>query len=280
MSIKISPDYIKTVKDSVAADKVSLPFKAPSFWWKNGEAGRPTDRSGAEHFGGWAANSDDFTANVVGDIPAKFVAETWINNKGEKYDVFATRHLSVAIFASRNRWLTPEETQTAKGYGNTQWLAFVGLYNNTDKTYAPWGPVVLTATSTKAMLIKNAIVRFDKLTASLRATYAGNAPIGFFYATLGTFGERYTTSVGKGANTSQVTPCQLRAPEQMTEEAQLEALYVGDEVAKGINDLALLAKEWLEEWKHPSHGGKKSETPPEPDEPQSDEPQYQDLPPM
>lgn len=283
MSINIKQDYIRDVKAAIAQDKIALPFKAPSFWWKNGVANAvATAGSGAEHFGGWACNADDFVANIPPQdeypIPAKFVLETWTNAAGDKkFDVYATRYLSLAVFASRSRWMTPQETGSDKGYGNTQWLAFCSIYDSAKKVFVPWSPVLITATSTKALYIKDALSQFDKLTAGVRAKFAGGAPIGFFYATIGTFGaERKTVLAGKGNNKSPVTRCELRAGEEITTEPQLEAIYVGDELAKLIADNVALAKDWLDEWKR---GDKKVATqdtpvPPEP------ELYIDDLPPM
>jgi hypothetical protein len=238
-------------KGMTGDDRILLPFAAPFFWWKNGESNgsHGKNESGVMYFGGWASNAEIFEANIPteGDIPAKFLKETWTSGSGNKtFDVYATRFLTVAFIGKRYRWVKDEET--GRNFSQAQYLTYMSLYEKATghKAYCP---AVLSVKGMSSVSLQDAINEWGKVTLAARRQFANNAPAAFFYAALGTFGkDRIAKTVGKGQKTHAIIPCQIYVPQTITEEV-LNTLYVGDEIASEMVTLLELAKDWMGAWK-------------------------------
>ena len=255
------PDGVNAIDNPLAGgDRVTLPFKAPSLYWHNGQAQVAKDASGALFLGGWWANAEEIES-LSGPLPEKFIQETWTNREGGTYDVFAARSILVAVIASRFRWTTKKDAQ-GNVTGNTsqkQVLCYMAYSEVDRKTKAklilPWGPVVLAFKGLAGTWLDSAFKAHEKGITEIRKEIAPNVPWPYFYAILGTFGnDRVQEMVGK-VQKSPITPPLAYVPEKL-DAATLATLYVGENVAGFMGDLKVNAQEWLDDWKSaPRNGG-------------------------
>lgn len=238
--------YKNIINEGMTGGRVELPFDAPIFWWHRGEPGGIKTASGVLHYGGWASAAEDIEAKFA-EIPPRFIKEDFVSASNNTYQVYATRSMSLAFFAKRFRWMVDASVPGDRGKGHTQYLAYCALWEPDQKCYKPWSPVVLTARSMSGMALDNTIKEFAKITQQARRQWADNTPAYFFYATVGTFGERKTKEVGEGTRKNYITPPMLGIEGEITEE-RLASWYVGDDVAAEMARLKGEAKEWLDHW--------------------------------
>lgn len=242
-------EFVNDMRNTMSGDKIELPFAAPIFWWLTG---KPVNKQvgSSPYFGGWAGTAEDVedALQVMGTtLPVAFKRVTLVNNEGKEYDVYGIRSMAVAVIAKRNRWIIDE--QSGKGRSHTQVLCYMAEFNKEQKTYIPWGPVVLSAKALSGKALEDALREWDKKTAAVRRQFANNLPAWFFYAPVGTFGDKPNTKmVGNGGQQSPITPAQVYTPDEISE-AQLKVWFVGADIAAIMADLKAQAKEWLEAWK-------------------------------
>ena len=237
-----------------------LPFAAPYVWALNGQANMK-QANDPTYFGGWAAKADEFEAAADEQglgLPAGWKKVTLSGRDGDEYEAVVIRHIFVAPILYRECWRKDEDN---KGPARRSPKYFEGARRNvqalvylSEKSEAgmiPWGPVVLTAKGYQAEYLKDAFKAWEKHTATLRRTVAPGVPAWCFYLAIGTFGkERQAQNVGKGNNKSPVTPISAYLPADLSE-AKLEALFVGQEIAAIMADLAEQAQAWAADWGQP-----------------------------
>lgn len=261
-------EFVDAVSGALSGDRIELPFTAPYFWWQNGKPAYKAAGNSA-YFGGWASSSDEFDAAMqqAGIENPGFKRLTMANNEGKEYDIYAARSLAVAVIAKRNRWVVDEVT--GKGRGHTQILCYSAVVTKTDKgaTYAPWSPIVISGKGLAAKAIETALTDFDRLTGAARRQYAKNLPAWFFWANVGTFGDKPIQKMVGTGQQSPITPASVYLPETITAD-HLKAWYVGSDIAAVMVDLKAQAKEWLDAWRETKGAGPQpTDTPPEPDFP-------------
>jgi hypothetical protein len=233
------------------SDRVTLPFSHLWMYWANGNPAAPKD-SGAQYFGGWAADADEFAASMgalgKSAMPANFSAvQTWVNREGGEYNVISARAIYAAPIATRLTW-----SKTDSG-GNMSHLAMLCYLATLTKEggeikMQPYAPIVLTAKSYSGQNVQNAFKKWISDTAAARAQYAPGVPANLFYMGVGTFGEtRKQVMVGKGNSQSPIVPAHLKETEWT--EKNLELCFVGDEIARQMLELKAQAAEWLEDKK-------------------------------
>lgn len=225
------------IASGMTGGRVELPFPVAYLWWNSGQADRSQEGSGVRYFGGWAADAQDVEA--AGLTLPEFAREFWTAKDGGSYEVYTRRSVAVAPIAKRFRFF--------EGRGHLHILSLLASLQN--KSYLPWGPVVLSAKGYAAMSLESALNTWAKDTAKERREFANNLPAHFFYAPLGTFGrERQQAMAGKKGQQSPYTPVQVWLPENITVET-LRKWFVGTETSNLMATLKAEATPWLEAWK-------------------------------
>ena len=247
MDFNIPQDAMNEMQGAMQGERIELPFFAPTVWWMNGQNNQKQlvkVNGPAPYFGGWAANADEL--ELAPDIPPSFVKATLTNRQGQEYDVYTTRLVSVAVIAKRQKWVVDD---TGRGKSHVNLLCYLASASK-EKGYTPWGPVVLSGKSLSGKKVLDALSDFEKRTRTLRAQAKG-IPAWFFYATLGTFGDKPVQEMaGKGDKQSPITPCQVWLPDTITED-NLKSWFVGEDIAAAMMEFKHQAKDWLEDWKKP-----------------------------
>ena len=255
--IEISKDVQNSVAQSYDNnDFVELPFNAPLFWWKRG--GDMTGDDVAKH-GGWICNQENFIKMAPYEngemILPKRMDEVVFSSSysGGTYSTYCTRSMPVAPFAQRFRWtyrttLDGEKDKTDKGRGHLQVLAIAAIVDDAKK-YQYWSPVILSAKGLSAKSLQDCLKAFDSATMLLRGKELKGIPANFFWQHLGSFGkEMVKKTVGSGNQSNFITPIQVYMPETVDMEF-LEKVFVGNEIATTMGELAKMSAEWLDEWK-------------------------------
>lgn len=240
---------------------IELPFDAPVFWWMNGS---PQNRALAQstpavYYGGWAANADsiDSVQEPRGGIPAGLVKTDIYTRNSKTVEAYTSRVLVVAPIGFRSCWVAGADgaqvrslAYTPGGRQHIQVLALMGV--KADGAYQSWGPVVLSAKGYQAQYLSTALKDWKKTLERPRREHAPNVPAWAFWCALGTFGQNPSVmQVGKGNNTSPITPIELHIPKVIDREKMI-TLFVG---THGVDEMASLleeAKEWLNAWKSQS----------------------------
>lgn len=241
---------------------IELPFTAPYFWWTNGspQLGAMKNQVPALYYGGWSVDKDSWESGVdeyekLRGVP--LVLTDLTNRGGKDYKAYLTRHLFVAPISYRAAWVVTDEntggasrfTQYTVGARHHVQLLALAMSQDTNKTYAPWGPVVLSAKGYQAQKLLDAAKEWDKFLGKVRKQYAPKVPAFGFLMCLGTFGsELKTEQVGKGNAKSPITPLSMAMPKEATLDL-LKSLYVGSGglvlMAEWLKD----AEQWLSAWK-------------------------------
>ncbi len=235
---------------------IELPFHAPVLWVVNGDA-KMRQTNNALYFGGWAGKMTDVQeAQRSWDVD--FVPQGWVDgeivpNQGQPFQAFLARSLLVAPIGMRIGWIGPGLARYAEyqpgARQHVQVLVFVG--SREKGGMIPWGPAVLTAKGYQAGNVTKAFKDWERHTAALRKTVAPGIPAWCFYLALGTFGkDRIAIQVGKNS-TSPITPVTAYLPDNL-DEATLESLFVGEEVAEEMATYLADAGEWLNAWAKPT----------------------------
>lgn len=266
-------DYVNEMKDAFGGEGIRLPFTVTYWRWMNGQSVYKGIGS-APYFGGWAANVEDVEVAMAeyGPLPmfdpktkkGSFAGPFTLSKRdGGEYDVYTARALAVAVIGKRERWVVNADQPGDKGRGHTQVLGLAG-YRGEDGTIQPWGPVVLTARGLAALNIRNAFRDFERKTQRPRSQFARNIPAWFFYAIVGTFGDKPQVQMaGKTGAQSPISPCNLYLPEgEITAEA-LKTWYVGEGMVEQLIDLRHQANEWLSDdnWKSGKEAQKEDAAP-------------------
>ena len=252
--LDVPEDQVKKARGVQVTDRITLPFPYLFLWWKNGSMQAAKDKTVRYH-GGWASNYDEVEQSLAemrrDHLPRYFTEPMEFTNRdGQQYTVYTARYIPVALIDRRKAWFKRENRNGH--YSKVQFLCYMADLDTEKKAYVPWGPVVLSATGYSGMHLENSFKAWQSSTARARADHSPNEtlPAWIFYALLGSVSsERKTEQVGSGQQTSMITPCQVREPEQdeITFD-KLQSWFVGRETLKKMNELRELADEWLHAW--------------------------------
>jgi hypothetical protein len=260
MTINLDSDISNRLSEGMrSGSAIELPFPVAYAWALNGQAGYKS-QGAALYYGGWACKVDDIQAVAEqrgNPLPSDWKQVTIASRDGDEYDAYTTRHLIVAPIGKRESWLYDGRRvndYVEGGRRHLQVLAYLAESKgeNGEKTFIPWGPIVLSAKGYQARNILNAFSAWDKATSSIRRKVAPGVPAWCFYLALGTFGkERQVVNVGKPGAQSPITPISAYIPDNLGEDA-ITGLFVGQEVAAEMADLSSQANEWINAWKQPA----------------------------
>lgn len=237
---------------------IQLPFMAPVFFVINGDA-KLKGLGGAQYFGGWAVKAEDLQdAAATGlVIPSTYVLSEMTTSDGKTYEAYTMRSIVVAPIAVRQAWITREKVRSPHyvegARQHVQALCYMAIKTgeNGSATYAPWGPVVLSAKGFQAKNLIGSFGAWDKHTSSLRRKIAQGVPAWCFYLAIGTFGQqRQQVMVGSNSQ-SPITPVGAYLPENLSEPT-FSKLFVGQQVAEAMVQYMDGAQDWLNAWKDAS----------------------------
>jgi hypothetical protein len=245
----------KLDKGMRSGDAQELPFPVVYLWALNGQASYRS-QGGALYYGGWACKSDDLQMAAEAqeiEIPRDWTLDSITSRDGGEFEAYTTRYVIVAPIGKRVSWL-----HDGKRYANyvdgarrhLQILAYLaeGIGDAENRQFQPWGPIVLTAKGYQAQNMLDALVRWEKVTASLRRKVAPQVPAWCFYLSLGTYGkERQVLNVGKPGAQSPITP--IGTYIEGLSEQKLQNLFVGEETARLMVEIQDQASDWLKAWK-------------------------------
>ena len=245
-----APQGVGSTNPNAKDDGIQLPFIAPIFYWRNGDA-RLQPAGGVQYFGGWETQENEEFISEFGEMPQGFEETSY--RWGTAY---TGRSLTIAPIISRKRWI--EE----KNHGHSQTLCLVAKRND-DGKLIQLGTIVISVKSLTVVDFSKTIKTWAEHTKEARAKWAlykdenGKnriVPSWYFWQPVGTYGDFKETKRGskrKIGEFSMVTIPENYLP-TIQNEAQLEALYVGDSNYSLMFDLAEQAKEWAndERWKN------------------------------
>ncbi len=235
---------------------LQLPFANLRLSWHNGNP-HADKAGGAKHFGGWMRGSDDVSDDLHSlkmDAPAGLLLSEWVSDKGSTYQAFGTRNVYAAPIAARDDWWEEFDAKRNKNVKRHRldFLVMLGVYNQAAKVIEPYAPTTLSATGFAASAILKAFRAFEKDTAEARNVHAPGVPVMFFYAPVGTFGDKRI--VEPAGQESSYVPCQYMRRDEWSE-ANLALLYVGDDTASQM----LVWRHSVEEWLKDTHANRAKE---------------------
>ena len=239
--------------------KEQLPFTCPPLYWYNGQGVNKTI-GGAAFFGGWQCPPEPFeqASSEFGFTPKGWAKATLTNREGDEFEAYLSRTVLIAVFGLRVRWFEDEESGAKRS--SVQVLGWLASYEDKEKPFLPWGPVMLSGSGYSGKAITDALSAWGQVTGVVRREFAHGLSANLFYAPLGTFGqERKAKEVG-GRKKSPITPCQVMEIKQPITYVQLERWYVGGAVQQKMAECRALAKDWLDE---AGNGGKPNKQQPE-----------------
>lgn len=263
---------------------VQLPFTAPLMWWGNGSAQNKTlaKTCPALYFGGWLVEEAHMeeAAQENGGFPAGFIQTEFVSRKGDSVPVYSTRAIVMVPLAYRVAWVPKRDNggfgvrYTSYQQGTSMHVQLLALLSTTtpEKTYRPWGPVILSAKAYQAGYLLDAVKGWQKLVQPVLKKIGSKTPSSAFWMGVGTFGEFNQKMVGK-VEQSPITPIQLFQPPTIDVEL-LKKIFVGVDTVASMTDYIAQAAEWLQAWKTPQTA---PVMPPEPEWP-VDEPPGEDIP--
>ncbi len=273
MTITLDKRISEEMGDPMAGEgEIKLPFPAPVFWVLNGRA-ELKQLGGARYYGGWATNAedlDDIAAQINKPIPAGLAASEFIPREAkedEAVNIYSARFVSVALISRRLSSMT-KDGQRFPGYHkgaspHLQALCYLAYKDGSDKKspkIVTWSPVVLSAKGYQAGYLLDAFTKWENSTAKARREFAPGVKAHFFFATVGTFGDKPKNKiVGTGKNTSPITPLELYQLPEINEDL-LKMLFVGETLANDMLTLKNEARDWLDAWKTPKTEQKISNT--------------------
>ena len=243
---------------------ITLPFDVVYIWCENGDA-QFEELKGVKYFGGWITKKDDadkFIADHGLSVLAGFTASTKRVKENPKLPIYESRFVLFAPIGYRESWAIgrsrfAEYTPGARHH--VQMLVYLYEKSQPDpkqpSSYIPWGPAVLTGKGYQAGYLLRSLKTWENALEPIRSKVAPNTPPHFFLRGVGTFGKLPTfLPVGKGDETSDITPLDVFIPEKM-DETSLAAWFVGPDMASVMADLAGQAKTWLAAWNTGSVAG-------------------------
>lgn len=259
-------DYQKMTK-GMRGDAVALPFAHLVIWAFNGDrkAKPAAQQSPTSYFGGWNMDADA-TDEIADNMLVRPDHTGWIkterNSRGKDYTVYETRHLHVAPIARRLSWVdkdgrsrTPDYDQVHRR-SHLQVLALVGCTMDVggQKHIECVAPAVLSVKGQgQTESLKEAFAKWSRAIDALRPQMnAKGLPLSSWWLTIGTRGDAEFKLMGKGKDTSEITPLRaLLATEKLTAE-QMGSRFVGPDNFKLAKQLFEEAQPWVEAWKTPS----------------------------
>jgi hypothetical protein len=235
------PENTQQINPNAKDDGIQLPFVAPIFYWRHGDA-RFKEAGSILYFGGWETQEDDLFLSEFGEYPKGLteVTHSWGSAMG-------TRQLIIAPIRTRKRWTDRSHSQT---------LCLVGGKSDDGKV-EKIGVAVLSAKGWTTKYLSDAIRTWNDHTADARRQWASyesggkkkTVPSWYFWMLVGTFGEFSSETVGTGKNSSTTTQPQCHMLTIGSKE-QLESLYVGKENYALMSELYAQSEEWAndERW--------------------------------
>jgi hypothetical protein len=254
----VPPEYADEMRGAFGGEGIRLPYTVVYWKWQTANAVYKT-YGNAPYFGGWIANVGDVDLAVdeYGPLPmfdpktkrGTFGGPFTIAKRdGGEFEAYGARALAVAVLGKRYRWIEERPGQAKRSH--VQVLGYMG-YSQEGKIIQPWGPVVLIAKGLSAKFVTNAFRDFDSKTRRARQQHAHGIPAWFFYAIVGTFGDKpVTTMVGQAGAQSPITPCDVYLPSEVSAD-HLKTWFIGEGLIDQALQLRRDAKEWLEDarWK-------------------------------
>lgn len=240
---------------------IQLPFTAPLLWWGNGNAQSKAlaKTCPALYFGGWLVEEShmDEAANGNGGLPAGFIQTEFVTRKGDSVPVYSARAIVMAPLAYRVAWVPKRDNggfgvrYTSYQQGTSMHVQMLALLSTTtpEKTYRPWGPVILSAKAYQAGYLLDTVKIWQKLVLPVLKKIGSKTPASAFWMGIGTFGEFNQKMVGK-VEQSPITPIQLFQPPTVDINL-LKKIFVGVDTVASMTDYIAQAAEWLQAWKTP-----------------------------
>ena len=230
-------------------DGIRLPFSAPLLSWRNGNpALSDLGDENPKYSGGWELSKESWE-KVKADVPPLPALFKLYSLKGkEAYDAFLAKQIVIFPVGLRERALmkqdgrdVPVKRFTKGSRQHIQMLAYLATV--TDGGFKPWGPVILSAKSNSAQAIKQCFEDFKEL--AKKELDNIRVPYHRFWLRLGTPIPPKFVTVGKGSDTSDVTPCYLMSPQGGWTLDALKHAYIGADMIAKAGELQMLAAEWL-----------------------------------
>lgn len=229
---------------SALHDGIQLPFPTLFASWHNGKkelAELGTDS--VKYAGGWEM-SEKYYEGVKDQFPDLPMFKMAAMNGKESYNAYLAKTLIVVPVGIRERSLMKVDGRdvvvkkfTKGARAHMQLLAYLATQN-----MEPFAPIVLSAKSNSARYIKDAIKLFDDNTKEIRSGV--KVPYYRFWLRLGIGTPKFET-VGRGDNTSDITPCQLIEPATGWNMDVLKRTYIGQEMIAKIDEMQIASAEWL-----------------------------------
>lgn len=248
----------------ISNNEASLPFAAPLLYVVNGNGRTDLLQSGgltpAQAYGGWAidaAEAQSVVTRTNKPLPAYFQKGTASTKRSGLVEVWTARAVPVALVYARQSWLStqPALRRSVKYFEGARRhvhaLVILGERPNPKEAkISIWGPALLSAKGYQAKRLVDAFDEWSSATAAFRREVrpTGELPASLFWAVIGTFGPEFKQeTVGKGANTSPITPIGCHMLPDVNQ-ASMGALFGGEELAKALVDHGRDAKQWKENW--------------------------------
>lgn len=260
---EIPQEFSDALNQGLAQDGgIRLPFTAPLVWWVNGNAQNKAlaKATPAMYYGGWMMEEShmDDAAVEFGGIPAGFVKTDFVNHKGDEIPTYSARAIVMAPMAYRVAWVNKgsygvryQQYQPGTSM-HVQMLALLGT-TTANKTYTPWGPVVLSAKAFQAGNLTDATKAWANLINPVLRKAGSKTPPSAFWMGVGTFGEFAQKMVGKSGAQSPITPIALyQPPAEKVNVEFLKTIFTGKDTVAKMADYIAQAAEWLNAWKQPA----------------------------
>lgn len=236
---------------------VQLPFPVANLWVMNGDARQKNSAAACPmlYYGGWAGDATKLDELVqTGNVPApldKWAAFESPSDKG-MWNGLGARLVTAAIITSRSRWISSDGRSSGPDYDAAAGLTrqhgqFLALLYSQSK---PWGYAVLSAKGYQVANVRAAIKAWEQAIAPFRKELnAATLPLSAFAITLGTFGpEPKFVPVGKGNNTSKITPIEAMIPAELSAD-KVRQRFIGSQNVYANADRLEQARPWLAAWK-------------------------------
>jgi len=231
-------------------DGIRLPFSAPLLSWRNGNAAlSDLGDENPKYTGGWEMSKESWE-KVKADVPPlPALFKLYALRGKETYDAFLAKQIVIFPVGLRERALmkldgrdVPVKRFTKGSRQHIQMLAYLATVTD-GGGFKPWGPVVLSAKSNSAMFVKQCFEDFKEL--AKKELDNIRVPYHRFWLRIGTPIPPKFVTVGKGGDTSDVTPCYLMSPQGGWTLDALKHAYIGADMIAKAGELQMLADAWL-----------------------------------
>lgn len=257
MTIKI-PDRARNAFEGNmhTGSSVELPFPAPPFFIVNGDA-KLAALKNIQYFGGFACSMTRINEAVdhweTAQLPIPGLQEMSIVVEGStELEVLAGRSIMIAPIGMRQ--FSTMKVQGSKkrvapftpgARPGLQVLALLGWRDQQSKQQHAWGPILITASGYQVNHVQKSIGGWQKAIKPFVKQLVPDATasvLNLFWMYMGTFGDRKQELVG--TEKKVITPITSYIPEDL-DQAKVNSMYVGEEVAEFMADISEQADEWL-----------------------------------